>query len=344
MQKNEAVLLEPWLLHHAALFGFDALTVLDNGSDNPAVLDTLKRYEARGVTVIHDYPTKEDYGRKGEIVADIIREWDRRGGYAFALPLDCDELLITVTERIAWDRASVHAALARMAGQKSTFVNNRMLLNIPHRPGYFRPQIIQRAIFAADTITSLDQGYHFPGTIYPDRCGQSLLACLHLHNRPNYEDIKTVARNKLRHLTGEADLATMEPTEEGYHLYSYFRTSEETFLSQYRDQPDVYIPGILPYLESLGIDWRPMLGTGGVQLPLRPPHNFLVHRAEHREQRHIFETYDAAYYAAHNPDVVADPHYGLWPLAHFLPTGWNEGRRPNGLSQPPVIVEQMSAD
>ncbi|NHO32651.1 glycosyltransferase family 2 protein [Acetobacter fallax] len=344
MQKNETTLLEPWLLHHGALFGFSALTVIDNGSDDPVVLDILRRYEASGVTVLRDYATKEDFVRKGDIVADVIRGWDRDGGYAFALPLDCDEFIVTMTGSLAWDRDSVFAALARMADQQATFVNNRVLLNVPSRPGYFRPQIIRRAIFAANTIVSLDHGFHNPGTIYPDRWGQSLLACLHLHNRPRFTDIQRAAHEKLRHLIGDADPASVSPTSEGYHLYSYFRIPEADFLKQYRDHPDIYAPGLLSWFEEIGIDWHRLLGTGGVQLPVTPPAGFLVHKSDDDERRHRFVQFDAAFYAATNPDVAQDAFYGQWPLLHYITSGWDEGRLPNGQSLPPIVVEQEIVD
>ena len=339
MQKNERTLLEPWILHHARLFGFEALTVIDNGSDLPAVLKLLQRYERRGVTVIRDYPTPADFGRKGEIVTSVIQSWDREGGYDFAIPLDCDEFLVSFTSRLAWDRASVLGSLALMRGHATTFINDRLLLNVPHRPGYFRPQIVNRSLFAAGTIVGLDRGFHEPQTIYPERRMRAPLACLHLHNRPSYADIQTAARQKLYRLIGDADPATVAPTAESGHLYFYFQVPEADFIQQYRIHPDIYVPGLLHCFEQRGMDWKSLLGVGGIQPDIRSSNGYFAHRTEDNEKKHIFQPFDAAFYAEHNPDVANDPHFGRWPLVHFIETGWKEGRESCPTGEDVFIVE-----
>jgi len=47
MQKNEATLLEPWILWHGAIFGLTNLTVIDNGSTDRHVLKILKAYKKK---------------------------------------------------------------------------------------------------------------------------------------------------------------------------------------------------------------------------------------------------------------------------------------------------------
>ena len=51
MQKDEALLLRPWLLYHGLLFGFENLYVYDNGSTSDAVLAILREFAAVGVHV-----------------------------------------------------------------------------------------------------------------------------------------------------------------------------------------------------------------------------------------------------------------------------------------------------
>ncbi|NHN88526.1 glycosyltransferase family 2 protein [Acetobacter conturbans] len=343
MQKNERTLLEPWLLHHASLFGFSALTVIDNGSDDPVVRNILRRYEKRGVTVIWDRTSRDDFIHKGDVIADVIRRWDREGGYDFAFPLDCDEFIVALTDHLAWDQRTVLSALETMSGRQATFINDRILLNVPSRPGYFLPQIVTRPVLAAGSIVSLDHGFHSARTIYPYHWVQAPLACLHLHNRPHFSDIQAAALEKLRHLIGDADPATVTPTLEGQHLYSYFQSTEEEFVQQYRDHADVYVPGIREHFERLGVDWRLLLGEGGVQLPLRPPAGYLVHSSADCESVHRFEQFDAAFYAHANPDVATDNFYGRWPLVHYVMNGWKEGRLPNAVSAEPIILKQAEA-
>src|SRR5882762_5424564 len=93
MQKDEEYLLGPWLAFHGHLFGFDNLFVLDNGSSSSKVIELLSSYEQHGVRVIREFPTREDYNRKGDIIGAIIRHLDGSGDYDFLLPFDCDEFL-----------------------------------------------------------------------------------------------------------------------------------------------------------------------------------------------------------------------------------------------------------
>ena len=60
MQKNEATLLEPWILWHGAIFGLSNMTVVDNGPTDPHVKDVQKRSEAQGAQTIRQYRSPKD--------------------------------------------------------------------------------------------------------------------------------------------------------------------------------------------------------------------------------------------------------------------------------------------
>lgn len=75
MQKDEAILLEPWLTYHGHLFGFSNLHVIDNGSTRADVQAVLHRFAALGVHVDYSHPSHDDYLRKsrtGNIKFDCI--------------------------------------------------------------------------------------------------------------------------------------------------------------------------------------------------------------------------------------------------------------------------------
>lgn len=338
MQKNEVALLEPWILHHAYLFGFKNLTVIDNGSTDPAVLALLRTSEQRGVTVERNYNAPEDFVRKGDVITNVIKQWDRDGGYDLAFPLDCDEFLVALTDVLSCQRSAVHAALEPLVGAEATLINQRVLLNVPHRPGYFIPQVISRAIFSTGTAVSLCRGLHRPLSRYPNRWLQAPLACLHLHNRPRYEDIKAMAREKLRHLTGDQNPAMMEPTEAGNHLYHYFKRSEAEFLQLYRGRADLYLPGVIAHFRQLGVDPRPLFGQGGIAINVHPPTGYLAHKTTSDDTRHLFDFFDASYYEQNNPDVKRDTTFGAWPLVHYIRHGLEEGRRPNAVGFQPIEI------
>jgi len=340
MQRNEAALLEPWLLHHGRIFGFGNLTVIDNGSDDRVVLEVLGRYEALGVAVMRGFDTPQDFGRKGEVVTEAIRGWDAEGGYDFALPLDCDEFVGVLTDRFSLERKDVLAAFETVLGEEASFLTNRIFLNVPNRPGYFVPQIIQRAVLKAGSVRALDRGFHAPVTCFPDRWVQMPLAYLHLHNRPDYEEIRRFARQKLFHLTGGDEEALAAHRDQSSHLGHYFRQDAEAFVSQYRDRADVFLPEVTGYFRELGADVAAILGEGGFALPGGRGAGVLVHRSAEGERVHEFARFDARYYAAANGDVAGDDFYGLWPLLHFIECGWREGRAPHAGEGAPFVVRR----
>ena len=80
MQKDETILLEPWLRYHGYLFGFENLFVFDNGSTDAATIGLLEEFAGFGVNVRYDHATGGDFDCKGEIAGELIRAFqqDRR--------------------------------------------------------------------------------------------------------------------------------------------------------------------------------------------------------------------------------------------------------------------------
>lgn len=334
MQKNESALLEPWILWHGALFGFGNLTVVDNGSTDPHVRAVQAHYAARGVRIIRKYRSRKDFLNKGDALSGIIREWDARGEeYDFALPMDCDEFLAYFLERLSVEPADILAQFDPLKDEKATLLTDRLLLNVPGAPDYYRPQSVPRALFRAGTAKGLDRGLHAPRTPWPERWVRTPFVHIHLHNRPDYEEIRRFARQKL------GSDASSDP-KISYHLRYYFNASREDFLRSYRDVPDIYAPAISARLRALGVDPAPLLGDADVP---RPPVNvqahFLAHRSRDGGKLHEYALFDPLAYAHENPDVARDAYYGIWPLIHYMDAGWNEGRRPNPLALPPLVLE-----
>lgn len=53
---DEDELISDWLLYHASIFGASNIHVVDHNSTLPAVVETLREWERRGVEVIHTPP------------------------------------------------------------------------------------------------------------------------------------------------------------------------------------------------------------------------------------------------------------------------------------------------
>ncbi|GBR43323.1 glycosyltransferase family 2 protein [Neokomagataea thailandica] len=341
MQKNEADLLEPWLLWHGALFGFENLTVIDNGSTEPNVKRIQNRYKKRGVTVINHYKTYDDFLNKGAIFQEVIQKWDQESNYDFALPMDCDEFIAVFLDRLSVQPDDILAEFANLKNERATLVTDRILLNVPNAPGYFRPQNIPRALFHAQTIEGLDRGLHSPISRYHERCVRTPFVYLHLHNRPDYEAIKRFARQKLNTPDGATpeQLTHQHPhTQAGHHLFHFFQRDQAAFLEDYQNHPDIYAPSIITRFQTLGIDPTPLFGAALCpQFPIHAPQGFMAHRRHDQGQTHEYVLFDALAYAHNNQDVAADAYYGIWPLIHFMDAGWHEGRAPNPEGIPPLI-------
>lgn len=161
MQKDESLLLEPWLLYNGYLFGFENLTVYHNGSTFPEVIATLARFAAAGVTVVSKHDQPNDWVIKGDHFTSVIQSWDRNNDYDFAIPLDCDEFLALFNEDgITCRRSDIHAYLDSLIGIDGVFAIDTTTFNVPDRAGWFWPGQGSKRFFAADTIGMLDHGYH----------------------------------------------------------------------------------------------------------------------------------------------------------------------------------------
>lgn len=256
MQRNEQALLEPWLCYHGNLFGFENLFVIDHGSDHLDVMGVLANYEAAGVTV-RRLPAAADYLTKGEIVSAELRALDATGLYDFLFPIDCDEFLVLYGRhgRSSCDRVRIHAYLETLAGETRLLQIKRNLLNVLHRPGYFRDFSYQKVFFAQGCAGWVNHGYHVGGsTRSPDRV-ESGLAYIHYHHRGYHRQRQA----SLRKLNGRVDTEDVEALRlfrgEGWHLVENLLLTEEAYNEKFLpSRYHVYCPQFESAFRGLGID------------------------------------------------------------------------------------------
>ncbi|MCQ8241545.1 glycosyltransferase family 2 protein [Rhizosaccharibacter radicis] len=300
MQRDERTLLRQWITHYATLFGLSNLTVMDNGSTDETVLSTLKRAQARGMNVIWGNDTPHDFHFKGGHFKHIIRSiWDREGGYDFALPVDCDELLGVFTDDgVSIDRADIHAQLNALIGVTRRALRMEMsLFNVPGQPGWFAiDRSFHKGFLVADTIETIDNGQHQPVSRHEPGFHATRLTYLHWHNRP-LDELRHHSRMKLdpslRDLSDE-QLREREgtPGVPGAHLIRNLFLREEDYRRQYDEKLQLFVPGLWPGVTRL--------------------------RKSAQES-----VWDAGAYLSRNPDVSAFAH---GPLYHYVWRGWDEGR------------------
>lgn len=300
MQKNEGDTLARWLMHYSTLFGFENLTILDNGSTDLRTISMLQSAESAGVTVRWDLNQPHDFHRKGGHLTNIVRGWDGMFDYDFALPVDCDELLAVFTEAgLSCRRDAIHDAFDVLKGRLCAFRIETSLFNVPARDGWYAPvRHFHKGFVPARSILVCDDGHHEPRSRLVDEIISSSFTYLHDHHG-RYVDWQAKLRNKVAGLVDPDDTVALQayisrPHAEGAHAVEALLTSEARYLELYGTEIQV-MPG-------RGLSDMVLLEGPGV------PARF----------------WDPQAYLAINPDVRG---YEIGSLQHYLRHGFLEGRR-----------------
>jgi len=298
MQRDEGDALVRWLSHYGGLFGLENLTILDNGTTDAFSLDVLRHAEVSGVRIHWGLDTLRDFREKGGHLTNVINGWDHDGGYDFALPCDCDELLAVFDEgRLVTHEAAVLAEFERLLPVRSALRIDMSMFNVPDRPGWFVPdRHFYKGFLPARSIAAIDNGHHAPESRLAPGFELTRFTYLHWHNR-SYEATMALIRRKL---TGRVDVHDREaliafrdtPEAPGAHMVDTLLMSRGEYLNRYEGQVALYMPP-----EAGGVHF---LSVGG-----------------------RFQRWDAELYLAANEDVR-----GYWqgPLHHYLRHGFKEER------------------
>jgi hypothetical protein len=319
MQKDEDLLLEPWIRYHAYIFGLSNLFVLDNGSFLSSTLKILQDFESVGLNVDRRYNTPKNFDDKGQIVGEIIKKFKDENRYDAVFALDCDEFVaITSASGVSCQRVDILSYL-------DTFNGNKAMVRVGHcldnRPGFvdvFRFVPFSKSFIPVSEFKSLDHGFHQPEAMDGQPPVESRFVFIHMHFKP-YSRVQRHARDKLNPFVDVDDKEALAQFKGvGIHLVRYFSISVDEYYTDIGDYdyPLVHFTGfidllrvLMPIEKFLDI-WcvRPIsllergLGRDIVVLP----GNF----------------YEHAYLAA-NPDVLKD---GIDPVLHYCLFGFREGR------------------
>lgn len=300
MQKDEGDRLAKWLAHYSDLFGYDNLTILDNGSTDERTIALLNDAERRGVSLRWDLTALHDFQRKGGHIANIIRWWDSVYEYDFALPVDCDELLAVFTPYgLSYEKGAIHAAFDALKGQQCAFRIATSLFNVPERAGWYAPvRSFHKGFVAAKTIAGCDDGQHEPRSHVQDEIVNTLFTYVHDHYR-SYEQWRQLLKIKVQGLVDPDDEDALReylntPNAESAHAAAGLLVSREEYASLYNNEIR-----IMPVFGTMD---RVFLEGPGVRICM----------------------WDAEAYLACHPDVRT---YGLGTLQHYLRYGFVEGRQ-----------------
>ncbi len=313
MQRDETQLLGAWLRYHGALFGFDNLVVFDNGSSERSVVHTLTQAERAGVDVRWTHRDRRDFEQRGSHLHNLMRGWQEAdAAYDFAIPLDCDEFLVTWT-RTGLDcrAAGIAAELERRRGEQRALAIPTALFNVPGRPGWFAVEDQRKCFLPAHATGEIDAAWRFVTSSRAAGVCDTTFATLHFRNKPLRE---LRARARVRFEGGVP--ADGEP---GAHLAAVVELDEHAYLHRFDDRVLVGFPAFGATLAALGIESR-LLGAPPAAGRRVPAEQVAVVRPA---EGVLPMWFDGDAYLARNPDVAG----AQWPAAlHYVRHGVREGR------------------
>lgn len=271
MQKNEVLLLRPWLLYHGYLFGYENLFVYDNGSSEPAVKAILAQFRTLGVNVDKSHPTPDGFSNKGNLFSDQIRHFREKGRYDVVLPMDCDEF--AAIERpggYSCGRNEILAELRRIDWDSLICRTQDCLYSLPGCFDLFERAGHQKCIVSVNRFKLIDHGFHQAALEPGESYAATSLIYLHLRHRP-YASFIANAKDKLRPWTDPDDLAGLQSYDlTGQHLVAYLSMTEDEYYSfRFTSQPALKFDGLRDFLAA-HMDVAALIGAWAGRSPAAP--------------------------------------------------------------------------
>lgn len=337
MQKNEGENLASWVKYHSYLFGLENLYILDNGSTEQMTIDLLHLFEKIGCNVFWNYNKKENFEQKGNIINEIVREWDEQDNYDFVIPIDCDEYIIFYDEQPSCSREKILAYFDEIKNIQAPFLMHRMFLNVPSSPGFFCPSLVPKCFFRKGTIGHLDHGFHHPRSKNLEKPFKCKIAYLHMHNK-KFDKLIEAAKEKLCHLVNINDLnALKNHVGHGEHLVQYFFMTEKEYVEKYSSKGNIFFPEFVYNLLLCGVDVENLFGGKFIDIQLPKTRTYLVrYPSVDRPSDYFFGFFNLYQYIDRNYDVR---EVQVDPLVHFSEFGYREYRPLNG-SDSKVAVQK----
>ena len=266
MQKNERSLLEPWILYHGAMFGFENLYVYDNGSTNQECVDLLKKYQELGLNVEWSFDTKQHFEHKGYIIAERIKDLDRLNASDFYFPLDCDEFIVAERDdgSAAFDVCSILNELSSHYDAKHPLAISAAYDNNPlSKDFYYKSEGQRKTFFTRNTCKTLDLGFHAGTTHESSEPIKTAISYVHYHYKLYVEYIESAKQKligRIDDFSKESLMAFAAQKKPGFHLVGtllsdedeYYRSMYRKFSSQ--SAQHISLKGFSEYIGKLGLN------------------------------------------------------------------------------------------
>ncbi len=263
MQKNETLLLGPWIKYHAALLGSDHIYVYDNGSTDRAVIKTLRDAEQIGVNLFWGYTKQDDFLNKGEIIAGLIRKLDKERPHDFYFPLDCDEFLaclppVPEISPSCRKQDIIEALDPYLAAEEVLVISHKYWNNVVAPDLYTITTSSKKCFFARGACQSLDHGFHNARTWRGDAEVKTRITYFEFHYR-TYAYHRKTNKQKLVGLIPDFSQKSLrdyaKKRSDGFHCALELLQSKYEYMKGFRDYTElVDAPALLATFDAVGID------------------------------------------------------------------------------------------
>jgi len=254
MQRNERSLLQPWVEYYSDLFGASNLYIFDNGSTDESVRNYLCQIREAGVHVDFSHQSSADFKRKGVIFKKLIEELQVLNFYDFYIPLDCDEFMSIKTTNengFSTNKNAIQSELSKYVYTSDALKVNTFFNNMPHSDTSFYFQTGRKTFFAANTIKSLDHGFH-NGEAFSGSEVITGIAYVHFHNKP-IEELREHSYNKLAPFFEiEKEEVLNELVEKGNRLALNFSETKESYEKRFESKKKINNDELTALLEMKG--------------------------------------------------------------------------------------------
>jgi hypothetical protein len=201
MQKNESLLLEPWIRYHVDLIGTSSIFIYDNGSTDAQTLTTLAAAENMGLKINRTYNHQKDYYARGELFADLIKSLDASNPHDFYFPIDCDEFLACdIDGKLSCQRDDILVSLAPLVRDGKVLTIPHKYVNSPyHINRYSKITNCKKCFFAQGACEALSDGFHEGKSKNRSQERQTKITYIEFHYKP-YADHMRLSAQKIDYL------------------------------------------------------------------------------------------------------------------------------------------------
>jgi hypothetical protein len=237
MNKNEKLLLEPWIIYYGNLFSFNNICIVDNGSTDTDVLKVLDKYSEKGTKVIYYFNRPEDFSNKGTILKDLAQKFYSDSDFVFFLDVD-EFIFLNTNNSFIYDKEPILKYLRSIPVDTEYIYNvNKMYYNIPLKYNLFtKCHDVNKVFFQGGTVKNLDIGFHTGECNNSNRQQPTSLGIIHFHNKLYYDKL-SAAREKMKL---RVDINDIEKIRNyvglGAHLKGILLESEADYYIKFEDK------------------------------------------------------------------------------------------------------------